>query len=457
MLFVYFFLLQLVLSAPVKYVTRVHTAAPVTTTQTHTTGTTTIHLPPVQVLISNGQTFTSTMTESPAGVPSTTTSVVPTTEADTQGKAVDTETAQTTSEAAPETTTPATTSEAPAPETDAAPETTDAAPETEPTTTSTITSTLDTTKSTASSSSSSSSSTTTSSTSSTTTSSTTTSSTSSTIPSSVPSESGSLSPPNTIVYSPYADDGGCKSSSAVKSDLNYIKNKGISHIRTYGTDCESLKSVLSVSKDLGIGVNQGVWMSDQGPSSLKQPLEDLSDYIKQNGDDVFDFITVANEAVIMGYATVDELLDTIKSAKKQLQAAGYTGQITTAEPPVSFNQHTDLCDDDSPIDFVSINPHSYFNVDVDASQAGSFVKSEKDLVVKSCPNKKVVITETGYPSAGDTNGKNVPSLENQQIALKSLLEECGSDITILSTYNDYWKNPGPYNIEQHFGASWLFT
>ncbi|GMG34815.1 unnamed protein product [Ambrosiozyma monospora] len=68
----------------------------------------------------------------------------------------------------------------------------------------------------------------------------------------------------------------------------------------------------------------------------------------------------------------------------------------------------------------------------------------------------IVVTETGYPSAGDQNGKNIPSAANQIIALTSILSDYGSDVTILSTYNDYWKSPGQYGIEQSFGAINLF-
>lgn len=456
MLLVYLFLLQVVFSAPVKYVTRMHTAAPVTTTQTHTTGTTTVHLPPVEVLISNGDTYTFTLTESPAGIPTTTTSVIndPTTTKDsdptttekskpssTQIKVNDPQPQETTS------TTGGSQGKTDNGETTTKKDTTSA----DPTTTSTITSTLSTTLS---SSSSSSSSTTTSTSSTSSTSSSTTTSTSS---SPSPSSSGSLSAPHGIVYSPYQDNGNCKTSDTVKSDLTLINSKGIKYIRTYGTDCESLKSVLSVSKDLGIKVNQGLWMSNEGVDSLDQPVDDLVSYIKQNGDDVFEFITIANEAIINNYCSVDDLLSKIKSVKSKLKDAGYNGKVTTAEPPVSYNIHPELCNDDSPIDFVSINPHSYFDTDIDASQAGSFILSEKQSVEKSCSSKKVKITETGYPSKGDTNGKNVPSPENQEIAIKSILDETDGDITILTTYNDYWKSPGPYNIEQHFGAINLFN
>lgn len=63
----------------------------------------------------------------------------------------------------------------------------------------------------------------------------------------------------------------------------------------------------------------------------------------------------------------------------------------------------------------------------------------------------VVVTETGYPSAGITNGKNVPSPLNQKIAIQNIFDIVGTNVTILTTFNDYWKQPGNYGIEQSFG------
>lgn len=46
---------HIIIAAPVPaLITRYHTAAPVTTTQTYVTGTTTVYLPPVELFISNG-------------------------------------------------------------------------------------------------------------------------------------------------------------------------------------------------------------------------------------------------------------------------------------------------------------------------------------------------------------------------------------------------------------------
>ena len=89
------------------------------------------------------------------------------------------------------------------------------------------------------------------------TSSTSSTSTSSPNPSSSIGSSGDIPAPTAIVYSPYANDRSCKSADTIRSDIQLINSKGIKQIRSYGTDCGSLTTVLETCRELGITVNQG--------------------------------------------------------------------------------------------------------------------------------------------------------------------------------------------------------
>ncbi|CCD24684.1 putative glucan endo-1,3-beta-D-glucosidase NDAI_0D03700 [Naumovozyma dairenensis CBS 421] len=266
------------------------------------------------------------------------------------------------------------------------------------------------------------------------------------------SGSALTSVPRALAYSPYNADGTCKSGDAVYSDLQAMKEKGVSKIRVYGTDCNSFETIQPACNQLGIKINQGLWISSEGVDSIDSAVQMLITYGQTNGWDVFDFITVGNEAIISGYCSVSELIAKISSVKVQLMAAGYTGQITTSEPPVTFENNPELCTT-SEIDFVGINPHSYFDVNSNAESAGSFVKGQLELIQTTCGTSNVVITETGYPSQGIQNGGNIPSVENQIIAVQKILDEMNQDVTILTYINDYWKAAGPYGIEQSFGIS----
>lgn len=458
-------LLQLLNAAPIL-LTRYHVAAPTTEIKTVTTGTTTVWLPPVGIYISDGQTSTSTITDAQWNTyPVTFTSIInkdqaaptqQTTEAQQQQPT--TTTTSSTSPAQP------TTTETQQQQQQQQPTTTEQA---QPTTTSTEqgqqqgqpTTTEQTSQTTEQGQQTTEQNDTTTQSPSTTTidytSSTSSTSTSSPNPSSSIGSSGDIPAPTAIVYSPYANDRSCKSADTIRSDIQLINSKGIKQIRSYGTDCGSLTTVLETCRELGITVNQGVWISAAGVDSIDDQVSDVIKYGQSNGWDVFNLLTIGNEAIIAGYVSPSELVSKIKSVKSQLQSAGYNGKVTTSEPPATYLKYPSFCTD-ADIDVVGINPHSYFNANIEPKDAGSYIVHQQQQVAEICGGKSVLITETGYPSKGSTLGVNVPSPENQEIAISSIIKETGGDCTILTTYNDFWKDPGPYGIEQYFGVIQLF-
>lgn len=474
----FFLLLQVIIGAPVaKLITRVHTADAVTKTNTYTTGTTTVNLPPVEIFISNGVTYTFTLNEKAAATPTTFTSVYTDNDNNNNDNDSDNENDNNNNNA-PAQTTAATTSatptnkggnDSPAAENspqdytpvatnspqDDAPTSTSSAQDNTPTSTNSpdnngqvSTNAPDTTTSDENTISSST-------TDQETTSSTESTQSTSSSESGSSASSGSISAPTAIAYSPYANDGGCKEASTIKSDLELVSSKGIKKIRVYGTDCGLYDTIIPKVKDLDMKINQGFWISDAGVDSIDDSVSEFIEWGSENGYDVFDFITVGNEAINSKYCSVSDLISKIKSVKSKLKDSGYKGKITTSEPPAIFTTNPSLCKD-SNIDFVGINPHSYFNTVIGAKLAGWYVTSEQSLVSKAC-DMDVVITETGYPHKGTSNGDNYPSAKNQEIAIKSIMEKTNGQVTILSTFDDMWKHPGPHGIEQYFGAINLFN
>lgn len=275
------------------------------------------------------------------------------------------------------------------------------------------------------------------------------------IPASSAQPSPTFSPngilPYSLTYSPYNDDSSCKNSDQVMKDLKEIVAKGIKVIRIYGTDCGSVQTVEPAAKQLGLKINQGFWIGPQGVDSIDAGVQEFIDWVQQNQAwGMIDSITVGNEAIIAGYVSPQQLIGKIGQVKAQLKSAGYQGQVTTAEPAVSYTTHPELCTGPE-LDYVGINSHAYFNPQQSPQTAGQFALDEMALTRKTCNNKIVFVTETGYPSAGNVNGNNTPSPENQDIAINSLLKALNGYGTFFTMYNDFWKAPGPYNFEQHFG------
>ncbi|OCK99510.1 glycoside hydrolase family 17 protein [Cenococcum geophilum 1.58] len=67
-----------------------------------------------------------------------------------------------------------------------------------------------------------------------------------------------------------------------------------------------------------------------------------------------------------------------------------------------------------------VNCHAFLDPNTAAADAGTFVKGRVANVQYACPNKKVIVTESGWPKQGNTDGKAVPSPANQKAALSSL-------------------------------------
>lgn len=278
--------------------------------------------------------------------------------------------------------------------------------------------------------------------------------------SSTASSSASISGvPETITYSPYNADSSCKDAASVLSDLTTISGKGIKSVRIYATDCNSISTVQPACVSLGLTIDQGFWIGSTGADAIDDGVQDIIDWVANtNNNDwsIFTTFTVGNEAIYGGYIDASTLLAKIKSVKATLKAAGYTGTVTTAEPPTTYLANTDLCTDTDGMDYVGINAHPYFDASASPATAGDFVLSQISAVQSACNGRTVSITETGYPSAGNTNGLNVPTKANQAIAIANIMSALNNKGVMFTPYDDMWKQPGAYNVEQHFGILDLF-
>lgn len=254
--------------------------------------------------------------------------------------------------------------------------------------------------------------------------------------------------PAELVYSPYNNDMSCKDARTVSNDLYYLKSKGAKSLRIYATDCDSLNTVIPVARQLGMQITQGTWISDAGINSGDYQLQALISWAQSNGWDKIRRVLIGNEGIYNGWYTAQQLADKINQSRDQLRAAGFNGPVSTAEIVASYQNYPVLC---RAVDFAGANLYSYFTPDVSPINAGPFIKAQYDLIQKACPDVPVSVTETGYPHCGKTNGLNVPNTQNQIIALNSILEAFDGDVTILTPFDDLWKNPGPYGVEQCFG------
>ena len=245
-----------------------------------------------------------------------------------------------------------------------------------------------------------------------------------------------------ICYSPYKADGSCKSASEVMTDLSALAS--YSTIRIYGTDCNQVSTVLAAAKVHNFKIFAGVF-------DITQAAAETSTLISAVAGD-WSYITtvsIGNEQVNSGTSTPSAVIAAVTAAKTQLKAAGYTGPVVTVDTFNALIAHPELC---TASDYCAANCHAFFDPNTAAPGAGAFCAKQAAAVSAAAGGKKTIITESGWPTAGESNGAAVPSESNQKTAMASLDASLG-DFFAFSAYNDKWKKnfQGSFGAEQNWG------
>ena len=257
-----------------------------------------------------------------------------------------------------------------------------------------------------------------------------------------------------MTYSPYTASGDCKSASAISTDIAAIASKGFSSIRLYSTDCSGLANVGSAASTHGLKLILGIFISDTGIPEAETQIDEITSWATGGNWQDVEMIVVGNEAVFNGYCTATALAAFISKCKAAFKAAGYTGPVTTTEPINILQEEAGtLC---PAIDVAAANIHPFFNADVSASEAGPFVAKELAMLESICPGLQAYNLETGWPSAGDTNGAACPGVEEQKTAIASIKEHVGGKCAFFSFEDDLWKAEGEFAVERSWGCSQLF-
>lgn len=248
-----------------------------------------------------------------------------------------------------------------------------------------------------------------------------------------------------ICYSPYNADGTCKTQDQVNSDFNSLAS--YSTVRIYGVDCNQVSTVHSAASSKNMKIFAGLL-------TISNVGGDLGSMIKQlNGhfDDTITTISIGNELVDMGKASPGDVVAALGTARDILGKAGYTGSIVTVDTFNALIAHPELC---TASDYCAANAHSYFDGTIEPSGAGAWVQKQVHRISDAAGGaKKVVVTESGWPHSGNSNGVAVPSPENQAKAMQSIRNAFGADLFLFSAFDDKWKADGAFGVEKYWGIT----
>ncbi|MCJ1381904.1 hypothetical protein MMC17_005016 [Xylographa soralifera] len=244
-----------------------------------------------------------------------------------------------------------------------------------------------------------------------------------------------------LSYSPYNADNSCKGPEAVASDLAGVK--GFDVVRLYGVDCNQIANVVAAKTGMKLFI--GIF----DINSIQSEVQTITSAI--NGDwSLVQTVSVGNELVNSGGASVGAVVAAISTARTLLKAAGYTGPVVTVDTMVAMQSNPELC---TASDFCAINCHAFFDSNTQASGAGAFVQGWIEKVSQAANGKLTIVTESGWPSQGNSNGAAVPSPQNQQTALSSIQSTISSNVILYSAFNTLWKTNSAttFGAEQYWG------
>jgi exo-beta-1,3-glucanase (GH17 family) len=260
--------------------------------------------------------------------------------------------------------------------------------------------------------------------------------------SSTPSKGSSEGSSYGITYSPYNSDQSCKTGDQIAKDLATLDGYGM--IRMYGVDCDQAGPIIKAAKSKDMKVFAGLFEI----TGVEDQIAKLKTAVDENagGDwSIIDTVSVGNEGINNGQYSISDVRSAVATAE-------YSGSVVTVDTFIAVIDNPELC---TVGDYTATNCHAFFDGGVTAEKSGKWVLEQAQRVSEACgnPDRKVVITEAGWPSSGSTNGVAVPSSENQQAAVKDLKDNFSSNLILFTAFNDYWKqnSAATYGVEQYWG------
>ncbi|KAI1385317.1 glycoside hydrolase superfamily [Hypoxylon trugodes] len=258
-----------------------------------------------------------------------------------------------------------------------------------------------------------------------------------------------------VTYSPYKGRGGCKSADDVDADFELMaEDYGV--IRLYGVDCDQVATAYAAAKKHGNTLFLGIF----DISSVEESVATMADGVNYDWSMV-DTVSVGNELVNNGGATVSQSLAALSQARSALRAAGYDGPVVIVDTFVAMLAHPELCDES---DYCAVNIHPFFDPNTQAEEAGSFITSTVTRIRSRLadPDQRIVVTETGWPWQGESNGIAIPGMDEQSLAISSIKDaysDNASDVILFTAFNDMWKKPeaGTFMAEQFWGMGGRYS
>ena len=256
------------------------------------------------------------------------------------------------------------------------------------------------------------------------------------VPLLVGAQTGSFKPFTGCCYGPYRTGespnyGIYPTINEIAADMPIIKNF-CSQIRTYG-DENTLFYIPREANNVGVGFYAGAWIDNAAADSTQ--LTDLArignlNYPTTRG------LVVGNEYLYRHGGDLANLTSSIAQVKNAVTNKNI--KVGAAEQWHIWRDYPTLANS---VDFIMVHIHPYWEGQ-NITNAANFVVEKYNFIKNLNPGKKIIIGETGWPTAGATFGQAVPSTNNQEIFFRDfrkLAAEQNIDYLMFDIFNEQWK------------------
>ena len=246
-----------------------------------------------------------------------------------------------------------------------------------------------------------------------------------------------------ICFSPYQEGqepGDQLTEKQIKRRLKVIQPHS-KWVRSFScTDGNELIPV--IAREMGMKTLVGAWLGDDAEIN-KREIEGL---IRLANEGHVDVAAVGNEVMYRGDLTEHELLDFMYHVKDQLPSSVPMGYVDAYYEFAHRPKITEACD------VILANCYPYWE-GCSIEYSLIYMKDMYNQALKAGKGKKVIITETGWPSEGEGLNGALPSYQN---AIKYFIntqhwsEEDDIEIFYFSSFDESWK----VGDEGDVGAYW---